>query len=68
MYMEDKKRLKSRRVRWFVWLLILVLSAYIVPYLFLEDTNKATGSFFFWTAFAITAIISTFKIIGMWRD
>ncbi|MDI3547380.1 MAG: hypothetical protein PWR10_1032 [Halanaerobiales bacterium] len=58
----------KRRLLWVVWLVILILSAYIVPYILLHDVNKITGAFLYWTLFALIAIFSTIKIINYWRD
>lgn len=58
----------KRRLLWVVWLVILILSAYIVPYILLNDVNKITGAFLYWTLFALIAIFSTIKIINYWRD
>lgn len=58
----------KRRLLWVIWLVILILSAYIVPYILLNDINKITGAFLYWTLFALIAIFSTIKIVNYWRD
>jgi len=60
--------LNKKRIYWLVGLILLVLSAYIIPYLFIGDISRITASFLFWTVFAIIAIISTIKITGYWRE
>ncbi len=62
------KNLKKLRIYWILWFLILIVSAYIIPYQFIGGISKITASFLFWTVFAIFAIISTLKIITYWRD
>ncbi len=59
--------LNKKRLMWLIWLMLLILSAFVVPYLFIGEISRVTASFLFWTLFAITAIISTIKIIGHWR-
>jgi len=59
--------LNKKRLIWLIWFMLLILSAFIVPYLFIGGISRITASFLFWTLFAITAIISTIKIIGHWR-
>ena len=60
--------MNEKRKIWVIWLLILVLSAYIVPYFIINDVQTITGPFLFWSLYAVIAIISTFKIIDKWRN
>ncbi|MFW5976585.1 MAG: hypothetical protein ACOCQS_01425 [Bacillota bacterium] len=60
--------MNTERKFWLIWLVILVLSAYIVPYYVINDVEKITGPFLFWTIYAIIAIISTLIIINKWRN
>jgi len=64
----DKNKLKKLRKFWVSFLIILVLSAYIVPYLFLSDYETMSGAFLYWTIFALIAIFSTIKITKYWRE
>ncbi|MFW5998439.1 MAG: hypothetical protein ACOCP5_01650 [Halanaerobiaceae bacterium] len=60
--------MNTQRKAWLIWLIILVISAYIIPYFILKDIDKITGPFLFWTIYALLAIISTFMIINKWRN
>ncbi len=60
--------MKKKRFYWVIWLVVLVLSAYIVPYVFIGNIHRAGASFLFWTLFAVLAIISTIKITTYWRE
>ncbi|MGM0411089.1 MAG: hypothetical protein ACQEQF_10055 [Bacillota bacterium] len=64
--MENK--LKKLRKKWILFLLILILSAYIIPYLFLTNIERVSGAFLYWIMFALVAIFSTIKITSYWRD
>jgi len=64
----DKNKLKKLRKFWVLFLTILVLSAYIVPYLFLNNFKTINGAFLYWTIFALAAIFSTIKITKYWRE
>ena len=64
----DNKKLSKLRVIWILCLAVLILSAFIVPYLFLSNVEKVSGAFLYWTIFALVAIISTIKITKYWSD
>ncbi len=64
--MGDK--LKKLRKKWILFLIILIISAYVVPYLYLNNVEKASGAFLYWIFFALIAIFSTIKITTYWRD
>lgn len=63
-----KDELKKKRFLWVVWLVILIISAYFVPFVLLRGVNQVEASFLYWTVFAIAAILSTIKIITYWSD
>ncbi len=65
---NSDNNLTFKRWFWLIWLVILVLSAYVIPYVFIGGIVKITASFLFWTVFALVAIFSTIKIISYWRD
>ncbi|AZO94657.1 hypothetical protein [Halocella sp. SP3-1] len=65
---KRKSRLSRKRWFWFICLSLLILSAYIVPYVFLGDIARITASFLYWTLFAVLAIFFTIRIIKNWRD
>lgn len=58
----------KREIRWALFLIALVLSAYIVPYTLLSDVNEWYGSFLYWSLFAIVIIISNVLITKKWSD
>ncbi|MDK2821167.1 MAG: hypothetical protein PWP31_1132 [Clostridia bacterium] len=65
---ENKKHLSALRLGWVMWFVLLILSAYIVPYVFMGNLPKMSGPFLFWTLFALVAIISTIRVTNYWRD
>ncbi|MCL6447369.1 MAG: hypothetical protein K6U04_04340 [Armatimonadetes bacterium] len=65
---ENNERLPFLRLGWAIWFLILVLSAFIVPYAFLSGVPKITGAFLYWTLFALVAMVSIFCVTSYWRD
>lgn len=64
----DKNKLSKKRLKWIIWLLALIISAYFVPYVLLRNVNQIEASFLYWTLFALVAIISTIKITTYWSD
>lgn len=48
--------------------LLLVLSAYLVPYFLLSNIDAWYGSFLFWTLFAAAGILVNVAITKRWRD
>ena len=65
---KQDENLKKKRFFWVIWLLVLVISAYVVPYVFLDGVQRIKGAFLFWSIFALVAIGSTIRIISYWRD
>ncbi|RAK04976.1 hypothetical protein C8C77_1363 [Halanaerobium saccharolyticum] len=65
--MENKK---LKKLRWFYLLaiLLLVISAFAVPYTLLNSINHFRGAFLFWSLFALIVIFLTIKITGYWRE
>ncbi|MFO7815606.1 MAG: hypothetical protein R6V14_07765 [Halanaerobiales bacterium] len=64
----EKDELKRKRFLWVFWLVILIISAYFVPFVLLRNANQVEASFLYWTVFAIAAILSTIKITSYWSD
>ena len=60
--------MENQRKAWLMWLIILIFSAYIVPYFIIDEIEAVTGPFLYWTIYAVAAIISTFLIINKWRN
>ncbi len=52
---------------WIIWFLVLVLSAFIVPFYLLSGVEKVSGAFLYWGLFALAAMISVGVITGKWR-
>jgi len=65
--MENKK-LKKLRLFYSLLILLLVISAFTVPYTLLNSINLFRGAFLFWSLFALTVIFLTIKIINYWRE
>ncbi|HHT47273.1 MAG TPA: hypothetical protein GX004_08320 [Firmicutes bacterium] len=60
--------LDQQRKFWIIFFTVLVLSAFIVPFIFFTDLPKVYGAFLFWNIFAIIAILSMLIITRQWRD
>lgn len=60
--------LKQQRKFWIIFFIVLVLSAFIVPFICFHDVAKVYGAFLFWNIFAVVAIISMLIITSQWRD
>ncbi len=65
--MENKK-LKKLRLFYSLLILLLVISAFVVPYTLLNSINLFKGSFLFWNFFALLIIFLTIKIVSHWED
>jgi hypothetical protein len=53
---------------WVSWFVFLFLLDFIIPFEFLKDTPKLSGSFLFWLLWIIAAIVSIFSITLQWQD
>lgn len=53
---------------WVAWFFFLLLLDFIIPFFWLKDIPKITGSFLFWTLWVSVAIGSMFLIILRWRE
>lgn len=58
---------KSERL-WAVLFGVLVVSAYAIPYLFLQKIYALYGTALFWTAFALTVILLLIRFTRGWQD
>jgi len=65
---ERSEDMDKREKRFALFLILLVLSAYIVPYTLLSDVNEWYGSFLYWSLFAIVIIITNVLITKKWSD
>jgi len=61
---------KLKKLRWLYTLLILLLiiTAFAIPYLMLNSINLFKGAFLFWILFALIVIFITIKITTYWRS
>lgn len=53
---------------WVLWFSVLVLAAFVVPFLLLSEITSVYGAFLFWGVFAVAAIASVVFITSGWRD
>jgi hypothetical protein len=61
--------LERQRVIWALLFLLMVLSAFIVPFTpLLQNLTKFYGAFLFWSIFALVVIICIGFITARWRD
>ncbi len=60
--------MERRGVFWAGAALFLVLLAYLVPYTVLSGVDAWYGSFLFWAAFGLAAILVNAVITGSWKD
>jgi hypothetical protein len=66
--MDNKDKLKKLRLFYIILILLLVLSAFAVPYTILNEINLFRGAFLFWSLFALTVIFLTIKITTYWSE
>lgn len=64
----DNNKLKKLRLFYAALILLLVISAFAVPYLLLNSINLFRGAFLFWCLFALIVIFLTIKITTYWRE
>ncbi|ADO78124.1 hypothetical protein [Halanaerobium praevalens] len=64
------KKSKLKKLRWLYLslILVLVISAFIVPYTLFSSINLFRGAFLFWLIFALIVIFLTIKITSYWRE
>ncbi len=61
--------LKQQRIFWVVIFGVMILAAFVVPFLPpLNDLPRVYGSFLFWNVFALVVIICLGIITARWRD
>jgi uncharacterized membrane protein YhaH (DUF805 family) len=53
---------------WLFWFVFLFIVDFVIPFRFLSDVKLITGSFLFWIAWIVAALISMFMIVNKWRD
>lgn len=63
-----KEKLKKLRLFYTLLILLLVISAFAVPYNVLNSINLFKGAFLFWSFFALIVIFLNIKITNYWRE
>lgn len=48
--------------------MVLLFSAYFVPYYVLPSTTPSLNFFVFWTLFAVSSILLALVIMSKWRE
>lgn len=64
----EEKRLKKLRFIFIALILLLVISAFIIPYQLLNTINLFQGAFLYWSLFALIIIFLTIKITSYWEE
>ncbi|MFO8191277.1 MAG: hypothetical protein R6U08_00640 [Bacillota bacterium] len=61
--------LERQRLLWIIVFLVVVLSAFIVPFIsFMSNMTKFYGAFLFWSIFALVVIVFLGMITARWKD
>lgn len=61
--------LKQQRIFWALFFAVIILSAFIFPFLPpLSDLPSVYGAFLFWNVFALVVIVCLGIITARWRD
>ncbi|MDY6826230.1 MAG: hypothetical protein SVV67_03500 [Bacillota bacterium] len=61
--------LERQRLIWVIVFLVMVLSAFIVPFTpLMSNLTKFYGAFLFWSIFALVVIIFLGMITARWKD
>lgn len=58
----------SKELKWGIFILIVILSAFAVPYLLLNDVQAWYGSFLYWIVMTIVVIFANFFISKDWSN
>ncbi|MDD2388729.1 MAG: hypothetical protein PHP23_03235 [Desulfobacterales bacterium] len=53
---------------WVLWFIFLLVIDFTVPFLIFGHVPRLSGSFLFWVAWVIVAIISMFIMFAGWRE
>jgi uncharacterized membrane protein YhaH (DUF805 family) len=54
--------------RWIGWFLCLFLLDFLIPFRYLREIPRLSGSFLFWIIWILVAIASMFVMFLRWRD
>lgn len=58
----------TQRWRWVTVMFVLILAAFSVPFILLNNVTKMYGAFLFWCLFAVVAILCIGRITSRWED
>lgn len=64
----DQQKLKNLRLIFLILIILAVISAFVVPYIFLDSINSFKGAFLYWFLFAVFVIFLTIKITSYWGN
>lgn len=64
----NQQKLKYLRLFFVILIILAVLSAFIIPYIFLDSINLFKGAFLYWISFSIFVIFLTIKITSYWGN
>jgi len=53
---------------WVGWFVFLFLLDFLIPFQYLRETPRLTGSFLFWIIWILIAIASMFVMFLQWHD
>ncbi|MBC7342535.1 MAG: hypothetical protein H5U02_08850 [Clostridia bacterium] len=65
--MGEGNNLVRKRLAWVLAFLALIVSAYAVPFLALDQVPRFYGAFLYWVGFALLAIIMMFRVMRRWN-
>jgi cyanate permease len=60
--------MEKKGIYYALFILVIMLLAYLIPYTVLSHVDAWYGSFLFWTVFALVAIVANVFISVSWRD
>ncbi|MDO9535335.1 MAG: hypothetical protein Q7J85_08400 [Bacillota bacterium] len=60
--------LQGKRIFWFIFFLLIILAAFVVPFVFFSELPKIYGAFLFWCVFAVIAMLSVEIMTRSWRN
>lgn len=59
---------KQRKKFWGIFIIVLILIAYIVPYTILSNVQTWYGSFLFWGIIGVLIIFANVMVTRDWRE
>jgi hypothetical protein len=58
--------MKTNELKWAIFILVIVLLAYVLPYTLLTDITKWYGSFLVWIVLALITIVINYFLTKDW--